>query len=409
MPRFLRLKWGPRGGGQDPKGKTLGTQALALASQVVENVALIDRAMELSCRVPIALSPVELRHLNQGRSLQRFQLDPAAHLNEMIMLARRQPALVSELLAAGAAGSWGDVLRAVLSIGPEALPALVAALRSTNLGEMLVAAECLGSVGRVAQEAAPAVLSALGRAELEGDRRQLLQTLATIGGPVDGPNEALIPQTTRSLSAGGAEAAAAFLVVRALAPQIDPRQIRALDRQQLESVLPLMGPRGWEKVDLLQLFGCVAGAIQELGPPPVGIAKDLLESALQGRFSPLVRYGLERGPAIYRRAAVERLLTESSELVRHQADLVFAANLARDLPDSDPLRQRILDRLALARDNRQEPSLRGPALTLLLPLLPKAIQIDELHRALLEPELHDQAARLLEKPAPSKSGHDARA
>lgn len=377
----------------DSDSKLTVGQSLALASQLVDNLPQLDRAWELSSRVPIALSPAEQQRLNQNQSVVAFQFDPQAHLNEMIVAARRRPELTKDLLTAAAAGTLREPEKAILAVGPGALPWVVAELGSGSRSSMLMAADCLGACGRLAQQAAPALLEVLARTELETDRARLLTALATIGGPVAGLNEALIQQTVRSLEAGGPQRAAAWRVILAMAPAVDPRQTRALPRADLEVLLPHLGASGWHKVDLVQLYGCEPTAIQELGPPPLKLADQLLESALNGRFSPLVRYGLERGPASHRRAAVERLLKDPPEFVRNGADLSFATNLAKELPKTDELRGRIVTRLIAARDNQEEPGLRKPAFSLLLSILPMEAQCQQLQLGLQDPALQHTAAQ----------------
>lgn len=392
-PRWSSLQDVLQSIGADPYPKRTPGQSLALASQLVENLPQIERAWELSANVPIALSPAEQQRLAQNRSPAAFRIDPHQHLDEMIAAARRRPELTREILAAAAAGALAEPTKAILAIGPGALSFVVAELGSRSRAQMLVAAECLKACGRLAQQAAPAVLETLARTELEFDRSALLMTLAAIGGPVTGPSEGLIAQTVRSLESAEREAEAAWRLILAMAPQVDARQTRALPRHKLESLLPLLGPSGWHKVDLSQLYGCETAAIQHLGPPPLDLADQLLDSARNGRFSPLVRYGLERGPASHRRAAVERLLKDPPEFVRNAADLNFAANLAKELPKTDELRGRIIQRLVTARDNLEEPGLRGPAFSLLLALLPVEARSRQLQLGLQDPTFRHQAVQ----------------
>lgn len=361
-------------------------QKLAVASHFVDNIAVVERALELHTQAPIELSAEARARIAKDQSMEAFFRAPDEHRLELIAFARQRPSVV-DLLLARAPDPWFDPAALVVEIGFGAIPVLVKALGAVDAEKAGRAAECLAAFGRLARGAASPVLQSLSKLDDEAARTRRLEVAAALGGPVSALNEAQLAQILGALKGTANERFAAGKLAMAMAPELDRRVIDVLPRDVLAEVLPALGRDGWRRVNFDRLCGCEKAAVIHLGPPPEELVGRLLDQVKIGRFSPLVRYALDLGPLPARRAAVERLLGESRDFVRNAEDLAFMARLAATLPHANELRGRILAHLTAAKDNLEEPTLRAPAFRLLLPLLPIEGRVEALQVGLRDPIL----------------------
>lgn len=370
--------------------------ALAKVAHFIENRGLVDRALELKAEA----TPVNDRPAVEATGpwiRSAFRGEPNVYLSTLVAAAREDPTLVDELVRAHQKGVISQVgPKVILEVGPAAIGPLARMLGAPDPATVRAACSLLAEFGPLANAAAPALVAAYEQAIHPHDAARILETLAQIGGPQEAQRAKVIDATVLALRVGASQSVrAAERVIAAMAPGLDPRQVDALGPRALEALLPTLGSKGWSKVSLQQLLGARAGALLELGPPPQEVAEQLLQLAIAGRFSPVVRYGLSLGPTEYRAKAVERLLRDPSDFVRHAADLEFLAQFGATLPRPNALRGRIEQRLAHSVDNAEEPGLRGPALHLLLDLLPHAERVALLGRAMRAPGLIEAAKQAL--------------